>query len=207
MKKSMSLTKSIQRSISFDLVFKSILILAMILLAFIFNTGTHMNLGLLGVAGILGILIYHEKLTKNQIHELEDYSKEIKSVLTEKLHFYRHDFMRLSWMLAISSGVFVWVGSLFYYYTKYGLYRVTAFIDVMVTVVMILLAFGISYFTMRWQFKYYIHELEENLASIDEDESFLKTAEKHRKQRLVITILAIAAIVIGLLLFFILLNK
>lgn len=200
----MDLTKSIQRSISFDLVFKSILILAMILLALIFNTGTHMNLGLLGVAGILGILIYHEKLTKNQIHELEDYSKEIKSVLTEKLHFYRHDFMRLSWMLAISSGVFVWVGSLFYYYSKYGQYNISSYIDFLVSAIMIILAFGISYITMRWQLYYYIHEIEENLVSIDDDESFMKIVEKHRINRIFITIIAVTLVVIGLLLFFLL---
>jgi len=207
MKKSNDLTKSIQRSISFDLVLKSVLILAMILLALIFKTDTNMNLGLFGVAGILGILIYHERLTREQLQALDEYSREVKSVLTDKLRFYRNDFSRLSWMFAISNGAFVWVGSLFYYYWKYGMYKITSFMDVLVSAMMIIIAFGISYFAMLWQLKYVIHELEENLASIDEDKAFLKVAEKHKKQRIIITISAIITLIIGLLLFFILLNK
>jgi len=207
MKKSMDITKSIHRSISFDLVFKSVLILAMILLAMIFKTDTNMNLGLFGVAGILGILIYHEKLTRNQIQVLDDYTREVKSVLAEKLRFYRNDFVRLSWMLAISNGVFVWVGSLFYYYSKYGVYKLISPIDVMVSAIMILMAFSISYFAMKWQFKYVIHELEDSLASIDDDGVFLKMAENHKRKRIVRTIFAIFAVIVGLLVFFILLNK
>ena len=94
-------------------------------------------------------------------------------------------------MLAFTNALLVWVGSLFYYYSKYGYYRVEDIVDLFVTVVLLSAAFGISYFALSAQFKVEVLDLQSSLDSLDDPEaSNISILEQVKKKKRFTTVLA-----------------
>ena len=104
-------------------------------------------------------------------------------------------------MLASTNALFVWVGSMFYFYSKYGYYKMEDIGDIIVSAIMLTLAFGISYFAMTFQYKYYIHELKECLTQLSDEQTASMTIKKQLWRKRVFIIAAVLAIIVGVLVF------
>jgi divalent metal cation (Fe/Co/Zn/Cd) transporter len=207
MKKSIDLTRSLQKSLLFDVAFKGILIAAVVLLIVLYQTNAIMITALIMVSGISLLFMYFENIARKQFFDLDNYSKDLQSVLHEKITFYKHSFPKIKWMVAFTNALFVWIGSLFYFYNKYGYYRIESVADILVSAIMVSLAFGISYVAITFQYKYYIQELEECLTDLNDEQAAAVVIANQQRRKKLITIGAILAIIIGLvLLIFFIIN-
>lgn len=206
MKNSLDFSRSINKSIVFDYVLKSILIAGMLLLIWVFKSEIPLLLILIGLIGFSVFLLNREANIRAELLKLENYSKELSVILKSKIRFYGVHFPALKLMLAFTNSLLVWVGSMFYFYAKYGYYRIDDIIDVLVTFLIVSLAFGISYFALSYQFKLSILDLEESLMNLDDlDAASINIHEQQRRKKKfnkVLTIAIIAGLV--LLLFFLL---
>jgi len=201
MKKSLDFSRSINNSIVFDYVLKGILIAGMLLLIWFYKSEAQLLLVLFGLIGFSAFLLYKEVNIRAELLKLEDYCKELSSILKSKIQFYKVYFPVLKLMLAFTNSLLVWVGSMFYFYAKYGYYRFDDIIDIIVAFLMVSLAFVISYVAMSYQFKLNILDLEESLINLD-DQKATSThihAQERRKKKFKVAI--IIAIIVGLALF------
>ena len=201
MNKSKDFSKALNTSIVFDFVFKGLLILGMLLLIWFYRTNTPIiaTLVLLIVASIY--LLMKEYSISKEFKLIDDLSTELSKVLKSKIQFYNTSFPKLKWMLASTNALFVWVGSMFYFYSKYGYYKMEDIGDIIVSVIMLSLAFGISYFAMTFQYKYYIYELKECLTQLTDVQTASMTIKKQLWRKRVFIIAAVLAIIAGVLVF------
>jgi len=201
MKKSLDFSKSINNSIIFDFILKGVLVLGMLLLVWFYKTDVELLITLSGLIGLSLFFIYMEFNIRSKLHKIEDYTKELSEVLKEKIVFYKSNFTYLKLMIAFTNALLVWIGSMFYFHTKYGYYRIEDLADGIVAILMISLAFGISYTALGWQMKNNVLELEESLQNLEDAEatSFQLQLQAKRKKRQKILIIVIAAV--GIIIF------
>jgi len=182
MKTSKDFSQTLNKSILFDFALKSVLIIAMLLLVWFYRTDTILVSAILTIIALSSYLLYRESHIRKKFQKIEDYSRELSATIKEKVKFYRSNSFSIQWMLAFTNALLVWVGSLFYFYSKHGYYRVEDLTDFMVNLVMVGLAFGISYAAYHYQYRFNVQELEENLADLD-DESMAAIHIQNQKRR------------------------
>lgn len=201
MNKSKDFSRALNNSIVFDLAFKTIVIAGMLLLIWFYRTDLILVSTFVILIAFLVFLLIREHGIKQEFRKTDDYSLELSATIQRKLSFYKYRFPSLRWMLALTNALLVWVGSLYYFYFKYGYYRVEDFVDILVNMLMVGIAFAITYCTATYQYRFNMHELEENLADLDDEASAAIHIEnqKKRKQRMIIRFVILAAL--GLLLF------
>ncbi len=203
MKTSQDFSKSINHSIVFDYVHKGILTLGMLLLAWYYRTNTFMLITLFSLIGLSSFFIYKEFHIQKMLRLTDNYTKDLSEVIKMKLQFYRSKFTALKLMLAFTNSLLVWVGSMFYFYSKYGYYKMEDLGDLIVSILMVGMAFLISYIGLNWQMKNNELELEEALNDIDEQQAEVLHLQLKRKKRNKMIMLTLASI--GLFLFIVLL--
>lgn len=201
MKKSKDFSRALNNSIVLDLAFKTIVIAGMLLLIWFYRTDVILVSTLVILIVLSVFILIHENGIMQEFQKTDDYSRELSATIQQKLRFYKNHFPPLRWMLALTNALLVWVGSLYYFYFKYGYYRVEDFVDVLVNLLMVGIAFAISYFSTNYQYKFNMLELEENLADLDDEASVAIHIEtqKRRKYRMIVRFAILAAL--GLLLF------
>ena len=99
MKKSIDFSKALQKSILFDIAFKGLLIIAVVTLFSLFQSNVTMIIALIIVTGISGLFMYYENLVRKQFIDLDDYSRDLQTVLKEKVNFYNQSFPKVKWMV------------------------------------------------------------------------------------------------------------
>jgi Ca2+/Na+ antiporter len=201
MEKSQDISRAINNSIILDFVLKGLLIIALMALAWFY----HSSIIMLGVFVLLALcsvyFIFRELSIRKALADTTDYRQEVNTFIGGKIKFFRKHFPPLKWMLAFTSALFVWVGSLFYFYFKYGRYRLDDPDDVLVAVLMVALAYGISWLAYNIQFGINIRELEENLKLMEEEENAPAMLEAMKKRSRRILAAKIIFFVVGLALF------
>jgi len=201
MKKSADFSKALNTSIIVDFAFKGLLVLSMLVLIWLYNASFPVVLILVLLIGAFMYILTQEYSIREKFRALDDLSKELGAVLKARIQFYHTHFPTLKWMIALSNALFVWVGSLFYYFAKYGTYKMEDLTDVLVSVGIIGMAFIISYYAMTFQYKYYIHELNECLTELSDEQSTSLMIKRQSRRKMVFILIAILAIIIGALLF------
>jgi hypothetical protein len=201
MKKSKDFSQGLVNSITFDFVYKSILMAAMLLLAWFYRDNTALVIIFLALIGTSIYLLLRENGIRSEFQKIDHYTHELSKAIEEKLSFYRAHFPALQLMLAYSNALLVWVASLFYFYSKYQYYRIDDAVDLVVNMVMVGLSFAISYYAMSYLYRFNMLEMEENLADLDDELAATNLIErqKRRKKQLLIGLSVI--VVIGLILF------
>ena len=201
MNKSNDFSKALNTSIVFDFVFKGLLVLGMVLLIWFYRTNTPIIATLVLLIGGSIYLLMKEYFIRKEFKLVDDLSTELSKVLKIKIQFYTIFCPKLKWMLASTNALFVWVGSMFYFYSKYGYYKIEGIEDIIVSAIMLTLAFGISFFAMTFQYKYYIHELKECLTQLSNEQTASMTMKKQLWRKRILIIVAILAIIAGVLVF------
>jgi hypothetical protein len=93
------------------------------------------------------------------------------------------------------------VGRLFYFYFRYGFYRLEDFIDITAAVLTLVFAFGGSFLIYTFQFRFNVKQLEQSLNILQEDASASQTLLALKKKSIRMTIAKIIAFMVGLALF------
>ena len=201
MKTSQDFSKTINNSIVFDYVHKGILILGMFLLVGFYRTSTPILIVLFALIALSILLIYKEFRIQKQLKRSDDFTKELSDVIRLKLQFYKEKITPLKLMLAFTNSLFVWVGSMFYFYSKYGYYKIDDIDDKVVAFLMVAVAFVGSYMISNWHLNVKVMELEDSLENLDDTESATLQLQlwkrKKRRQKIMMIIFGI----VGFLLF------
>lgn len=201
MKKSKDFSRVLNNSIIFDFVQKAILIVAMLFLIWFYRIETGLIIAFIGLIVLSGYLIYSELIIKRKLDHINEYDLKLSEVIGRKVQFFRQYFPTLRWMLAFTNALLVWVGSLFYFYSRYGFYRIEDIIDIAVAVMMVVFAFGGSFLIYSVQFRFNVKELEQSLNILQEDATASEALLALKKKSIRMTIAKILAFVIGLALF------
>ena len=204
MKTSQDFSRSINNSIVFDFIHKGILIAGMLLLAWFYKTNVSILVVLFILISISVITIIKEYGIRKELVQIDDYTKKLKDVITQKLDFYKDRFVILKLMLAFTNALLVWVGSMFYYYSKYGYYKIEDITDLIVAMIMIGASFGISYLSLTWLLKNNVTDLQVSLNELTENVTQDLQALLRRKRRQKVILAFIAAV--GLVLFVLLVS-
>lgn len=201
MKKSKDFSRTLNNSIIFDFVQKAILIAAMLTLIWFFRMETGLIIAFTGLTGLTSYLIYSELIIKRKLDQINEYDLKLSEVIGRKIQFFRQYFPDLRWMLAFTNALLVWVGSLFYFYFRYGFYRLEDFIDITAAVLTLVFAFGGSFLIYTFQFRFNVKQLEQSLNILQEDASASQTLLALKKKSISMTIAKIIAFMVGLALF------
>lgn len=201
MKKSKDFSRTLNNSIIFDFVQKAILMAAMLVLIWFYRIETGLIIAFIGLIGLSSYLIYSELIIKRKLDQINEYDLKLSEVIGRKIQFFRQYFPNLRWMLAFTNALLVWVGSLFYFYSRYGFYRLEDIIDITVAVLMVVFAFGGSFLIYTFQFRFNVKELEQSLNILHEDASASETLLALKKKSIRMTIAKIIAFMVGLGLF------
>lgn len=201
MKKSADFSKALNTSILFDFVMKGLIVLAMMVLIWFYNANLPIVFILILLIGFSFYLLVKEYSIRDKFSAIDDLSRELSAVLKAKIQFYHISFPRLKWMLAFSNALIVWVGSMYYSYFKYGTYKMDDWIDLMVWLGFVSIAFGISYLAMTFQYKYYIHELKECLTELSDEQTTALTIKRQSWRKWVFIFAMALAVILGALLF------
>ena len=190
MKTSQDSSRSINNSILFDFIHKCILIAGMLLLTWFYKTNLLIILTLLTLTGLSMVFLYKEFSIRKKFNKIDDYTRELSMVIKTKLEFYRNKFTPL--MLAFTNALLVWVGSMFYFFSKYGYYRMEDAGDIIVSLLMVSLAFIISYAGLSWQMKNNVLELQESLTDLDEQQGYAlhQLLKSKKKNKMIMIIIA-----------------
>ena len=201
MKSSKNFSRTLNNALNFDLVHKSILVLGMVLLIWFYRSDLTLVMTIAGLIGISILLMIRQGEIQKKLKETDNYSKELSNVISEKIKFYKSYFPSIQWMMAFTNGLLVWVGSMFYFYSKYGYYRIDDAVDILVNVLMVSFAVGISYLSYRFQYKFNLTELEENLVTLDDKQAATMQIQNQRARKRRFKIALIILSTVGLLLF------
>lgn len=201
MNTSRNFSRALHKTIWFDIILKGLLLVSMLLLIWFYRSTTHLVITIVLLIGIAAYFLIKEHLIKKKFRHIDELSSDLSTVLKQKIHFYSTSFPKLKSMLAFTNALFVWVGSMFYYYSKYGYYKIEDLTDIIVSTIMISLAFGISYFATTIQYKYHIRELKECLTQLSDEQEATMTIKRQLWRKRVILIAALLAIVLGIVLF------
>ena len=192
MKTSKDFSRSINNSIVFDYVHKSILIAGMLLLIWFYKANTVLLVTLFSLIAISILFIFKEFEIQKNLRLTNDYTKNLSEAVKMKLKFYNDKITPLKLMLAFTNALLVWVGSMFYFYSKYGHYKIEDFADGLVSLMMLSFAFVLSYISFSWLFTNNAFELEESLNALDSEQADIlhRLLKRKRKSRMLMLVIA-----------------
>ena len=163
-------------------------------MAWFYQSNTPMLIAIFSLIGLSAFFTYRELNIQKMLRFTDNYTRDLGALIKMKLQFYRTKFTPLKLMLAFTNALMVWVGSMFYFYAKYGYYKMEDVGDLTVSIMMVGLAFPISYIGLTWQMKNNALELEEALNDLDEQQAEFLHLQLKRKKRNKMIMLTITAI-------------
>jgi len=201
MKNSKDFSRTLNNVLIFDLGLKSLLIIGMLLLIWFYRSDVALVTVIITLIAVVLFMISREQGIMKKLKDTDNYSKQLTSIIADKIAFYKSYFPSLQWMMAFTNGLLVWVGSMYYFYSKYGYYRIDDVTDVAVNALMVLFAIAISYFSYQSQYKFNLNELEENLVDLDSDKAATVQLQNQRARKARYRMSLIIFSIVGLLLF------
>ena len=201
MKTSQDFSNTIYKSIIFDFVLKGVLIGGLLLLTWFYRETMPLLILLISIIGLTGWLIYREFNILQKLKSIDDYTQELREIIKMKLTFYKEQFQPLKLMLAFTNALFVWIGSMFYLYSKYGYYMIDDIDDKIVGLLMVTIAFGGSYLITNWHMKPKVAELEESLENLDDNKATTLQLQLRERQKKRQKFMMIIFAIVGTLLF------
>ncbi len=200
-RKSRQMSRSTRLIIVFDIIYKLVSLMGMILLLVtrVIQTPYLVVIWLLIIATV--VLIAFEYSLIKKVRSIRE-SDAIVETLSNKLYYLRTSHKVFIFLSALSNPIFVTIAFVWYYAIKYGQIGMTAPFEDPVIYGFILLSFAISYFSQVPIHRRQVNDLKETVMDIDNTKvTNLKIAEA-REHRIKVLILYSILFLIGICLFF-----
>jgi len=202
MKSASKIVGQYKRSLIFDIVFKSLLLISFIGLIFLLKnqsiaTLTNSFFIFIATFGIIWQIKVYKTVNKISIS-----NEPLKRLLRAYIDFYNGQYVKSIFVTALSSTLFFLSGSLFYLYFKYGQIPYFELDDFIVLTVGIILSYGVSAFAQIKQNKYQIKQLESCLVEIEENTIKASSIKKYQTNRIKNILMIGIALIMGLLIIF-----
>ena len=201
MKSASKIVGQYKRSIIFDIVFKSFLLISFIVLLFLLKNQsiTTLTNSFFIFIAIFGI-IWQTKVYK-RVDKINVVNKHIKRSLRASIDFYNGQYVKSIFVSALSSTLFFLSGSLFYLYFKYGQIPSFELDDFIVLTIGIILSYGVSAFAQIKQNEHQIKALESCLVEIEENTLNASSIKKYQANRIKNIVTIGIALITGVIIF------
>ncbi|MFH4966432.1 hypothetical protein V8G69_15630 [Gaetbulibacter sp. M235] len=201
MKSTSNIVGQYRRSLIFDMVFKSFLLISFIALIFLLNNQsiiTFVNSFFVFIA-VLGI-IWQTKIYK-RVEKISVTKEHLKDLLRAYIDFYTGQYIKSIFVSALSSTLFFLSGSLFYLHFKYEQIPIFELGDFIVLTIGIILSYGVSAFAQLKQNDYQIKQLESCLVEIEENTINASSIKKYKTNRIKNIVTIGITLIIGVIIF------
>lgn len=198
---SKSLGAMFRKSVVMDVVLKGILWIATLVLLLLFVSQLRIVLVIVMLLFILSLGIIYQINVFRHIPETNNKLQSTRMHLQQLITFYTRKITKSILIGAISSSLVFIVGSMYYFYFKYGAIRKFDLDDFIVLGLGIVISFALSAWVQLKQNGSHISELESCLSTINEgtfDGDKLNRYKKNRRRNVIIISLIL---LLGLLLF------
>jgi hypothetical protein len=207
MKSASKIVRQYKRSLIFDIVFKSFLLISFIVLICLLK---NQSIAVLTNSFLISItafgIIWQLKVYK-RVDKISITTEHLKDLLRAYIKFYNGRYIKSIFVSALSSTLFFLSGSLFYLHYKYVQIPSFESDDFIVLTVGIILSYGLSAFTQIKQNNYQIKQLESCLVEIEENTIDASSIKKYQTNRIKNLIKIGIALIFGVILLLFLIFK
>jgi hypothetical protein len=201
MKSASKIVAQYKKSLVFDIVFKSILLISFLALIVLLKNQSIAILAnsfliFLAVFGIIWQIKVYRRIDK-----ISAAKENLKDLLRAYIDFYNGHYIKSIFVSALSSTLFFLSGSLFYLHIKYDQIPIFELDDFIVLTIGIILSYGLSAFAQIKQHNYQIKQLENCLIEIEENTINELSIKKYKTNRIKNMVIVGIAMIIGVILF------
>jgi len=197
-KRSKGITNSFRIGLIIDIILKIILGISSIFLIWLYSN----HAGIITLCSILFALTCYLLLfqfkTYDRIPRQEEYSKNLRIFLENKIRFYRTKYFKSVYIIALSNPIIFISGILFYFHFKYSGVRSLDFIDFFVFSLICITGFILGALIQTKQYNFHIRQMEECLNELDDDGIYELILKKQVKQQKILLLIFIIILVAGL---------
>lgn len=201
MKSASKIVAQYKRSLIFDIVFKSILLISFIVLIVLLKNQSIATLTNLFFIFIAAFGIIWQTNVYKRVDKISITKEHLKDLLRAYIDFYNGLYVKSIFVNALSSTLFFLSGSLFYLYFKYEQIPTFELDDFIVLIIGIILSYGVSAFAQIKQNEYQIKQLESCLVEIEENTINASSIKKYKTTRIINIITIGIALILGVILF------
>lgn len=201
MKSASKIAGQYRRSLLFDIAFKSILLISLLLLIFLLKNQSIAILAITFIIFITAFGIIWQSKVYNRIGKISVTKEHLKDLLKTYIDFYTRQYIKSIFVSALSSTLFFLSGSLFYLRFKYEQIPTFELDDFIVLFIGIILSYGVSAFAQIKQNDYQIKQLESCLIEIEENTINASSIKKYKTNRIKNIITIGIALIIGVIIF------
>ena len=201
------IVKQYKRSLIFDMVFKSVLLLSFIVLIVLLKKPAIATIVIsffifITALGIIWQIKIYQQVGKNRAPTIH-----LKDLLRAYIDFYNRQYIKSIFVNALSSTLFFLSGSLFYLYFKYKQFPSLELDDFIVITIGIILSYGVSALAQIKQNDYEIKQLESCLVEIEENTISPSSLKKYQTNRIKKLLSIGIALIMGVVFFLYMIFK
>lgn len=201
MKSASKISGQYRRSLLFDIVLKTILLISFIVLIILLN---NQSIAIIAITFFIFIaafgIIWQSKVYK-RVDKISFTKEQLKDLLRVYIDFYNGEYVKSIFVSALSSTLFFLSGSLFYLYFKYRQIPSFELDDFIVLTIGIILSYGVSAFAQIKQNNHQIKQLESCLVEIEENTIDASSIKKYKTKRIKNIVTIGIALIIGVIIF------
>jgi hypothetical protein len=201
------IVKQYKRSLIFDMVFKSVLLLSFIVLIVLLKKPAIATIAISFFIFIAAFGIIWQSKVYNRVDKISVTKKHLKDLLRAYIDFYNKQYIKSIFVNALSSTLFFFSGSLFYLYFKYKQFPSLELDDFIVITIGIILSYGVSALAQIKQNDYEIKQLESCLVEIEENTISPSSLKKYQTNRIKKLLSIGIALIMGVVFFLYMIFK
>lgn len=201
MKSASKVSGQYRRSLLFDMVFKTILLVSFIVLIILLK---NQSIAILANTFFIFIaafgIIWQLKVCK-RVDKISVTKEQLKDLLKAYIEFYNRHYVKSIFVSALSSTLFFLSGSTYYLHFKYKQIPTIELDDFIVLTIGIIVSYGVSAFAQIKQNEFQIKELESCLVEIEENTIDASSIKKYKTNRIKNIVTIGIALIIGVIIF------
>ena len=197
--RSRSINEMFKKGLWTDIVFKSIILLSLLVLFFLYKDQSE----ILWINTMMSLLLllsisYQYRVLKSVL-EINQSEASIKQYIELLLAFYRTRFRKALYFVGISAPFFFLNAVFYYFYFEYGKVRTFDTEDLIVFSSAVVIAYLISTYSQLWQFNFQVSQLKEVLRDLNEGSFNALDIRDQKHKRFRLTLGFILAFILGIL--------
>jgi hypothetical protein len=198
-RRSGNISRLFRKGLIFDIVLKGIVGMSLLGIAILFREVPGFVIVISFI--LLGIIwtIWFQGRMIGKIPEAEAPGESIRITLETRIRFYYQHYIKSLYVGALSNSLIILSGMLYYLYFKYGEIRPFTWDDYLVFSGAIIIGYALGAFAQIAQHNFQVKQLESCLEEIDEETFSVLTIQSQKNKNLRLILLALLAILCGLL--------
>ncbi len=197
--RSRDFTKWIRSSLRMDIVVKTLIATALIVLVFLFDTSWIVPLVLIALAALCVLLVLVEMPYMQRSIRLDEATDSMQQTLVDRITFLKTFYFRIQFFIGLSNPLLVCTGAFYYYYLKYQDIVFADLEDVLVFAAILIISFLFTIPTTASMYGFHLRGLQNALANLDDTDHWQKEIRRHQKSKKVMSWVFGALLVVGII--------